>query len=128
MVLVSVTRIQIHAVWRPAFLLLTWLIARQVARSPGYLGGRLLASGQGTYWTVTAWDDEASMRRFRDRGRHATGLRRSRRWAGSMDAARYEADSAAFAGWDDAARRLGHPTPGGVGTGAEVIIASKARA
>jgi hypothetical protein len=68
----SVTRLRVRSVWRlPMFLLRTLLAQRQVTRADGFYGGRLLVDSHNTYWTLTVWQDERAMKKFRGSGSHA---------------------------------------------------------
>src|SRR5690242_8112777 len=60
--MISITRLRLRAVWiLPQFVWLNERIARQVRRSPGFRGGKLLADRNLTFWTVTKWDSEAAI-------------------------------------------------------------------
>jgi hypothetical protein len=70
--LASVTRLRVRSLLNlPAFLRMTFLVLRQTARAPGFLGGRLLVDNLHTYWTLTAWENEKAMKAFRGSGAHA---------------------------------------------------------
>lgn len=86
-------------------------IAKRAKQLDGYLDGRMLADGRGEYWTLTLWEDEAAMLRFRKDGPHAKGMRKSKAWAKDMHATRWESDAASLPDWDEAALRLAIPAP-----------------
>ena len=48
----------------PGFFFFALVSARQARRARGNLGTDLLAKAKRTFWTCTAWEDEASMREF----------------------------------------------------------------
>lgn len=88
--LASVTRLRIRSVWfLPPFLWRTLQSQRQVARSSGFVGGRLLVDSRHTYWTLTVWQDEKAMKGFRGSGAHARVMKRLPEWC----------DEAAYAHW-----------------------------
>jgi heme-degrading monooxygenase HmoA len=63
--LASVTRLRVRSVrFFPSFLWRTFQSRRQVERAPGFLGGRLLIDSGLTFWTLTAWLSEETMRNF----------------------------------------------------------------
>lgn len=66
MPLISVTRLRVRS-WRfmPAFLFYTYKSAQQARHAPGFLGGALVSDRNRTFWTITLWDSEASMRAYR---------------------------------------------------------------
>ena len=52
-------------------------IRRQLAASPGLVGYSLLAElGAKTFWTVSMWEDEASLRAFAAAEPHRSVMRR----------------------------------------------------
>jgi heme-degrading monooxygenase HmoA len=94
--------------------------ASQARRSPGFLGGWLGSSGNRSFWTVTVWDDEAAMKRFRDSGIHKAAMPKMLNWADEGAMARYQQDhtepptgAEAMAALDARGRtsKVHHPTP-----------------
>jgi heme-degrading monooxygenase HmoA len=61
----------------PGFLRDTSKVRSQLASSPGLVGYSLLAELRSrTFWTVSVWDDEASLRAFAAAQPHRTIMRR----------------------------------------------------
>lgn len=80
----SVTRFRLrspHPVGLALFFWHTLASARQSEATPGFLGGRLFRDAKLTFWTVTLWEDEAAMRRFRNAGRHLRAMQAMQRLA-----------------------------------------------
>src|SRR5579864_1366891 len=91
--LASVTRLRVRSLrYVPAFLWMTFLSQRQVARAPGFLGGRLLMDAHWTFWTLTTWENEHAMKAFRGSGPHAKVMPHLVKWC----------DEAAYAHWSPA--------------------------
>lgn len=89
--LASVTRLRVRSVWfLPWFLWRTHQSQRQVERSPGFVGGRLLVDAHRAYWTLTVWQDEKAMKSFRGSGAHALVMKRLPQWC----------DEGAYAHWN----------------------------
>ena len=66
MVLISVTRLWVRSFrYLPGFILYALLSVRQAKRAPGNLGVGLLRDADRTFWTCTAWRDEAAMHALR---------------------------------------------------------------
>jgi len=66
MVFISVTRLRVRSfIYLPQFLRDAFKSMRQVGRSSGFLGGRLLVNAKNVFWTMTAWKDEAVMNAYR---------------------------------------------------------------
>jgi heme-degrading monooxygenase HmoA len=63
------------------FLTLSVRIWRQARRSPGMVGVSLRAfPARKTYWTLSAWADEAALREFARTDPHRTIMKRARPW------------------------------------------------
>jgi hypothetical protein len=90
MAFASVTRLRVRALsYMPAFLWYTLRSQRQVVRAPGFVGGRLLVDSHRTYWTLTVWDSEQNMKKFRGAGAHSKVMPKLANWC----------DEAAYTHW-----------------------------
>jgi hypothetical protein len=95
--LVSVTRLRLRGVRDvPAFFWYNFVSKRQVVRTVGFCGGRVLIDAHRTFWTLTAWEDERAMKAFRASGAHARVMPRLLHWC----------DEAAYAHWIPADYKL----------------------
>ncbi|HET6399450.1 MAG TPA: DUF3291 domain-containing protein, partial [Candidatus Thermoplasmatota archaeon] len=107
MPLVSVTRLRLRkARYVPAFMLWSLRSKWQAERSPGFLGGILLADRERTYWTISVWRDEAAMREYRSSGAHARAMRRLPRWCDEAAAGHWEQPGSERPSANDAHARL----------------------
>jgi hypothetical protein len=89
----SVTRLRVRSIrFLPASLWYIFLTQRQVEKSPGFVGGRLLVDSELTFWTLTVWESEKAMKAFRGAGAHARVMSRLPKWC----------DEAAYAHWSPA--------------------------
>ena len=105
--LISVTRLRVRSViYLPAFLWNTFFANRQVVRSPGFLGGRLLSDLHHTYWTLTAWETEKSMKAFRGSGSHARVMPRLAKWCDEGAYAHWSSAEASVPAWPEAYEHL----------------------
>ena len=77
MVFVSVTRVRPRSLrYLLVVILHSWRSRKQLRGTKGFIGG-YLASGPGFgMWTVTVWEDEQSMRAFRNSGAHLKAMPR----------------------------------------------------
>jgi len=65
MVFVSLTRLRIRSIrFVPLFAFHTFRSLRQVSKSPGFQSGSILADRSWTFWTLTVWDMQESMRAY----------------------------------------------------------------
>jgi hypothetical protein len=88
--LASVTRLRVRSLLDlPAFGWMTFRVQRQTSHAPGFLGGRLLIDNLHTYWTLTVWENERTMKAFRGSGPHARAMPKLAEWC----------DEAAYAHW-----------------------------
>ena len=75
MAFISITRLRPRSFrYFPGIALDTWRSRRQLRGTRGFIGG-YLASGPGlALWTVTVWEDEASMRAYRNTAPHLKAM------------------------------------------------------
>jgi len=105
--LASVTRLRVRSVrYLPAFLWKTFQAQRQVARAPGFVGGRLLIEARWTFWTLTVWESEAAMKTFRGSGAHAHVMPRLVEWCDEAAYAHWIAADTSVPGWPEAYEHL----------------------
>ena len=104
---VSVTRLRIRSVrFLPGFLRHAARTGRQVATASGFLGGSVLSDGIWTYWTMTAWDDQPSMRHYMTSGSHRAAMPRLLDWCDEASVVHWEQADAALPSWSEADRRM----------------------
>jgi hypothetical protein len=97
MPLISVTRLRVRSVvYLPGFLWDTFQSVRQVQRSSGFLGGRLLVNSGYVFWTMTVWQDEAAMNLYRTDGAHRKAMPKLLNWC----------DEAAVVHWTHVSREI----------------------
>jgi hypothetical protein len=84
---------------------MTFRVQRQTVRAPGFIGGRLLIDNLHTYWTLTVWEDEKSMKAFRGTGTHARVMPKLAEWCDEAAYAHWMADRL-IPNWPEAYERL----------------------
>src|SRR3989442_350510 len=95
MPVLSVTRLRVRGLRHlPGFLWYTYQSKRQLTRSPGFLGGVLRTAPSWTFWTATAWADEAAMKRFRDTDWHKAAMPRLLDYCNEASLVRWTQDTA----------------------------------
>ncbi len=107
MPVISVTRLKLGSLWfLPQFLWANNSINRQVARSRGFLRGRLLVDKGLTFWTTTAWNDEASLKAFRDSGPHKAAMRKLPAWCSEATSLHWTQESDNLPDWMQGYERI----------------------
>ena len=118
---VSITRLRIRSVrFLPAFAIHTLRTLRQVKSAPGFRGGSLLPDRRWAFWTMTAWDDQASMRAYMTDGPHRTAMPFLLQWCDEASVVHWDQADGPLPSWTEADRRmreegrpskLRHPSP-----------------
>lgn len=104
---VSVTRLRIRSVrFLPFFAIYAIRSQRQVSRSAGFLDGALLADGWRTFWTVTLWDSQESMRGYMTSGAHRSAMPHLLDWCDEASVVHWEQQGHALPAWAEADRRM----------------------
>jgi hypothetical protein len=104
---VSLTRLRIRSV--PGyfvFLVKNESAVRQAIASPGFVRGKLLVDGFRTFWTVTVWKDQASMRAYRGSGPHGVLMGRLPAWCDEASVAHWSQETDDLPDWHDAHKRM----------------------
>jgi hypothetical protein len=121
MVLISVTRLRVRSfIFLPQFLWNTFKSMRQVERSSGFLGGRLLVNAKNVFWTMTAWKDEAAMNAYRIGGAHRRAMPKLLHWCNEAAVVHWTQESSEIPFWHEVQVRMAkegrpskvnHPSP-----------------
>jgi hypothetical protein len=120
MPLISITRLRVRG-WRfmPGFAWYAFRSTRQAQRSQGYLAGKVYNDARRTFWTATAWRDEASMKAFRSAEPHLSAMRNLAHWCDEASVAHWTSDEVALPGIEQVYRwmlkrgrpsRVNHPS------------------
>ena len=107
MIFVSLTRLRVRSFrFVPRFVLHTLRSVRQVKKAPGFQCGVLLADGSWTFWTMTAWDAQESMRRFMTTGSHSRAMPHLLDWCDEASVAHWSQLETALPSWTEADKRM----------------------
>ena len=97
MPIVSITRLRLRSLrFVPGFAWYTWQSQRQLARSPGFLGGSVSTGPALAFWTASAWTDETAMKGFRDAAWHKRAMPKLLEWCDEASVARWSQEGAAL--------------------------------
>jgi Domain of unknown function (DUF3291) len=107
MTFVSLTRLRVRSFrFVPLFAFHAFRSRGQVQRAPGFQNGSLLADRSWTFWTMTAWDSEESMRQFMTSGYHKKAMPRLLRWCDEASVAHWTQPDATLPSWTEADQRM----------------------
>src|SRR5262252_4607412 len=99
----SVTRLRLRSVmYFPFFVWNAFLIQRQAARAEGFAGGRVLQDAKWTFWTLTVWENESAMRKFRGAGAHGKVMARLAKWCDEVSYAHWSTATEGVPEWLEA--------------------------
>jgi hypothetical protein len=104
---ISITRLRVRSIrLLPFFALYAYRSLRQAKRSLGFQCGSLLADRNWTFWTMTAWDSQESMRGFMTTGSHRAAMPRLLDWCDEASIVHWEQAEAALPSWTEADQRM----------------------
>ncbi len=107
MIFVSLTRLRIRSFrFVPLFAVHTMRSLRQVKKAPGFQHGALLADRSWTFWTMTAWDTQESMRQFMTTGSHKMAMPHLLDWCDEASVAHWSQPETALPSWTEADKRM----------------------
>lgn len=104
---VSVTRLRLRSIrFLPPFVPHAMRTLRQVRAAPGFREGSLLADRGWTFWTLTLWAGQASMRDYMTDGDHRTAMPRLAGWCDEASVVHWDQEAEALPSWAEAERRM----------------------
>jgi Domain of unknown function (DUF3291) len=107
MTFVSLTRLRIRSFrFVPLFALHTWRSIQQIRRATGFQTGAVLADRSFTFWTMTAWESEESMRAFMLSGSHKIAMTHLMDWCDEASVSHWSQPETQIPSWIEADRRM----------------------
>ena len=107
MVFVSLTRLRIRSIWfMPRFAWQMLVTRNQIQTAPGFQRGSTLADRKWTFWTMTAWDSQESMRAYMTSGAHQRAMPFLLDWCDEASVAHWSQPEAALPTWVEADQRM----------------------
>lgn len=114
MTFISVTRLRLRSpLYLPQFLLNVLRSTWQVINTPGFKGGKLLVDANQTYWTMTAWEEQAAMKIYRNAGAHRQVMPKIQDWCDEASIVHWRQEDNNLPDWIEVHQRLikeGHLT------------------
>ena len=104
---VSITRLKVKSI----FNLLSFVRAnessvKQLTSIKGFLAGKELIDKHLTFWTLTMWEDESSMRSFRNSTAHKKAMQKLPVWCNEASYFHWTQSELTLPGWNLASQRL----------------------
>lgn len=107
MLFISVTRLRIRSLrFVPLFAFHAFRSLRQVKKAPGFQNGALLNDRSWTFWTMTAWDSQESMRAYMTAGSHKKAMQHLLDWCDEASVAHWIQQETTLPSWTEADRRM----------------------
>lgn len=107
MSIVAGTRLRLRsALHLPAFLWGSLRSMRQARSAPGFIRGRVANDRDLAFWTLTVWENEETMRDYRNREPHRSAMARSGKMCDELVTAHWAQEGDALPGWDVVVARL----------------------
>ena len=104
---VSVTRLRLRSLrFLPLFAVYTLRSIQQVKTSTGFKGGALLPDRRWTFWTMTIWDTQESMRAYMVAGSHRTAMPHLLDWCDEASVVHWNQPDDDLPTWNEADRRM----------------------
>jgi len=107
MAFVSITRLRLRSfVYLPSFFRYAIPSNQQSVTAPGNLVTQTRQQGLKTFWTLTVWDDEASMRRFMTSGAHREAMPKLAQWCDEASSVHWLQESTELPSWAEVQQRM----------------------
>jgi heme-degrading monooxygenase HmoA len=107
MIFVSLTRLRLRSAWFfPRFAIYAVRSNKQAMQAPGCLKVELLRDRNWTFWTMTAWDSEESVRAYMISGAHKQAMPHMMHWCAEASLARWTQPDTTLPSWQEADRRM----------------------
>jgi Domain of unknown function (DUF3291) len=107
MIFISLTRLRIRSIrFLPLFLVHALRSVGQARKAPGFQIGELLNDRRWTFWTMTAWDSQESMRAFMTTGSHKKAMSHLLHWCDEASVAHWAQPEITLPSWTEAERKM----------------------
>ena len=104
---ISVTRLRVKSI----FFLLPFIRAneasvKEIKKSKGFLKGKELIDKKLTFWTITIWENEESMKEFRSSTSHRIAMQHLPKWCDEASYHHWVQEETEFPTWDNISEKL----------------------
>ena len=107
MVFVSLTRLRVRSIrFMPRFAWQMLVTRNQIRTAAGFQRGSLLADRAWTFWTMTAWDSQESMRAYMTSNAHKKAMPFLLDWCDEASVAHWNQPDVEVPTWEEADLRM----------------------
>lgn len=104
---ISVTRLHLRGKrMLPLFFLHTYKSNQQLKKAEGLLHSSVRNDDLMTYWTLTVWENEESMKKYRNNGNHLKAMKISRKIADELEKINWINEDDKIPNWKECKERL----------------------
>ena len=112
---ISITRLRLRNwLYLPMFFIASGKCVKQAQISSGFVKGATLSDRKLAFWTVTLWNDTASMKEYRSSGAHKEIMPKFAGWCSEGCVGHWETSDHALPDWPEIGKQmrvLGRPSP-----------------
>ena len=100
MIFISATRLRVKSfLYLVRFIIANEAAVKQLNKTEGFLGGRELIDKNLTFWTLTIWDSDVSMKQFRNSLPHRKAMQKLPFWCNEASYIHWTQAENQFPGW-----------------------------
>ena len=100
MIFISATRLRVKSfLYLVRFIIANEAAVKQLNKTEGFLGGRELIDKNLTFWTLTIWDSDVSMKQFRNSLPHRKAMQKLPFWCDEASYIHWTQAENQFPGW-----------------------------
>lgn len=104
---VSITRLRVKSFWNLiGFMRANEASVKQLLKIPGFLSGKELVDKELVFWTLTVWDEETTMKTFRNSTAHKKAMQKLPFWCSEASYYHWVQENQHVPGWNDASQKL----------------------
>lgn len=104
---VSITRLKVRSIFKlPAFLIANKAATKQLVHISGFISGKELVDKSLTFWTLTVWENEESMRKFRNSPAHRKAMQKLPFWCSEASYFHFIQQETILPNWEIASEKL----------------------
>jgi len=104
---VSITRLRLRSpLYLPIFMRYAIPSSSQSTTAPGNLVTQTRRQGFTVFWTLTVWEDEASMRRYMVSGSHRKAMPKLSQWCDEASTVHWLQENSELPPWEEIQQRM----------------------